>query len=110
MASVAILFLLLAVAAITWLAGLALYQAFAGEPGLFKTPALLPVSTLAVILLTLASLLPAPWGYFASLGVRWRAAKYLLHPPPYKALALLAILAALALLERLAALGALVSF
>lgn len=105
-----VLLLLLAVAAVTWLAGLGLYQAFADEPALFKNPSLLPVSVLAVVLPMLASLLPAPWSYVASLRVRWRAAKCLLHPPPYKALAPLAILAALALLERLAALGARASF
>jgi hypothetical protein len=101
------LLIFLAIAAVTWAVAVALYQSWVGGPDLRQQPDLFEVSTLAVALVAVTSLIPFPGGYVASLAVWGITAKLLLELPTPRAVALFAILAALSFLSRLAILGAL---
>lgn len=103
----AALVIFLVIAAATWIAAVALYQFLLGEPDLRRDPNFTPAGAMAVLLVTLLSFIPFPWGYFLSLAVWWFMAKGILGLPWGRATALFVILAALSFLSRLAVLGVL---
>ncbi len=107
MGFVATLLLFLAVAAATWATAVAVYQASVGGPDVRQSPAFRRASARAVGLVALASFIPYPGGYVASLAVWWVAAKPLLGLPTPRAVTLFGLLAGLSFVTRLAVRGAL---
>ena len=110
MVLLAALLIYLVITAVTWAVAVALYASWVGGPGLRRHPDFGGASALAVGLVALASLLPFPAGYLASLAFWWVAARSFLRLSWPRAVALFAILAALSYLSRLATLGALEVF
>src|SRR5262249_44464186 len=97
----------LVLAAVTWAVGVALYQSWVGGPDLRQNPDYLGITTLAVVLVALASFIPYQGGHLVCLALWWFAAKVLLELPWPRAVALFLILAAVSFVSRLAILGVL---
>ncbi len=107
MVLVGALLIFLVIAAVTWAVAVALYQTFLGGPDVRQQRDFYGISALAIGLVTLASFIPFPGGYLASLVIWWVTAKLLLGLPWPRAVTLFLILAALSFVSRLAILGAL---
>src|SRR5262249_5303569 len=90
---------------LTWAVGVALCQSWLGGPDLRQNPDYLGITTLAVVLVGLASFIPCQGGYLVSLVIWWLAARVLLELPRPRAIAPFVILAALSFVSRLAVLG-----
>jgi hypothetical protein len=95
------------ITAVTWYVGVAIYQSLLGGPDLRKAPDFVSATCASVLLVTLISFVPFPWGYYLSLAVWALAARAVLELPWLRAASLFLILAALSVLSRLAILGVL---
>lgn len=107
MSYLAALLIFAAVATATWFVGVAVYQSLFPAPDLRTDPGFVGASSASILLVTLASLVPFPIGYFLSLGVWAFAAWGILGLPSTRGGVLFASLAVLSFLSRLAILGAL---
>jgi hypothetical protein len=90
-----------------WFAAVALYHFLAGGPDLRQNPNFAGASAVSILLVTLLSFVPFPWGYLLSLVVWGLAAKAGLELPPGRALLLFLLLAALSMVSRMVILGVL---
>ena len=104
---VAIFLIFLAISAVTWLIGVALYHSFLGDPDPSKHPQFLSCSAATIVVAALASATPYPYSYLFTLLVWWYAAKSIFELPWLRATALFLFLAALSFVAHLALLGAL---
>ena len=95
----------LAITTATWLVGVAIYQSLLGGPDLRHSPGFVGATCFSILLVTLISFAPFPWGCYFSLAVWALAARGLLDLPWHRPLPLFVFLAALAFLSRFAILG-----
>lgn len=107
MSYLAALLIFAAVATGTWFVGVAVYQSLFPAPDLRSDPGFVGASCASILLVTLASLVPFPIGYFLSLGFWAFAAWGILGLPSTREAVLFGTLAMLSFLSRLAILGAL---
>ena len=94
-----------AITTLTWFVGVAIYQSLLGRPDLRHDANFVGASCVSILLATLISFAPFPWGYYFSLAAWALAARGMLELPRHRAVSLFVILAALSFLSRLAILG-----
>ena len=99
------LLIFFAITTLTWFVGVAIYQSLLGRPDLRHDANFVGASCVSILLVTLISFAPFPWGYYFSLAVWALAARGMLELPWHRAGSLFVILAALSFLSRLAILG-----
>jgi hypothetical protein len=107
MAHLFALLIFFAITAVTWFVAVATYQSLLGGPDLRQHANFTWTTFVSVLLVTLISFAPFPWGYYFSLGAWALAARGMLELPWLRAIPLFLILAALSFLSRLAILGVL---
>jgi hypothetical protein len=103
----AALLIFLAIAAATWFVGVAIYHSLFPVPDVRGNPNFTTASCVSILLVTLTSFAPFPWGYLFALGVWALAVWGILELPRLGGSVLFAVLAALSYLSRLAILGVL---